>query len=291
MKLLPFPFYFLFLLAFWATTAFAEAVLIQSETGLKYTWGVVGPMPPHTIEGPEIPLHISPAGAIQNATVAIDVWRFQIESIQTDDAGFSIQFEQHESIVTIHLTRTQPANGGGSLNLTLTPTWTEPAFDPEAKTFGRFEIIDAEVGIEDNADAATVQTVDGSWYVRDDSRATLVTARVVSDHTGEPIEGARVQLIGLADTPSLFPVNPENAIPVGADGDTGPLAFPLYVDVQALANGGAIPVWLRIDYPEGSSYESGIARIDHQPAPTARSLDLTVRVQPRSRAAGWVEYR
>lgn len=243
-------------------------------------------MPPQTIDGPNIPVTISPVDEIETLQFSIDVWRFQIESIGcNNDQYFDVSFSQIGSVVDVTIERIADDSPFNAIHLSLRPTYTEPSFDPDAKPFGQFEIISAQAQLMDGSGLASLDLVHGSWVVTNDSMWTGVSATVLSPDASEPLPGVAVQLVGLADTPVLFPIADEN---LKTDNDGYALLAPLpRFDVQSLAGDDGLPVWMWLDFPLDSPYRSGIYEILHQ----GTGLDVTILAEEKSSAESWSLYR
>ncbi len=195
----------LLLLLLYPSPGFAtESILFELGNGVCTTDDIYWqPGDPYYYSFP-IPLRISGADLLQAATVTLDLNPFTPDGIQ--DAGDADPFSSHldrveAGLVRIVFTRTQPS----------TPTVSACSFEivPDryvvrdvGNGFGSLRFQGVQVDTVDNRNVQ-VTTRDGSWYYMSDFDVGF-RLNVLSAVTGNPIESARVTLMGMEDLPELF---------------------------------------------------------------------------------------
>ncbi len=181
-----------------------ESVMFELRNGIHTSIDMIWqPGDPYYYVSP-ILFRISRADLVQNATITLDLNPFTPASIRKveDSNPFSSRLEPIEAgLVQVVLTRTQPS----------TPTVRDCTFDIVSDRyvridfgngFGPLRFKDVQVDIIDNRDVQII-TKDGSWFYVTDYGAGF-ELNLLSALTGNPIEGARVTLMGMEDLPELF---------------------------------------------------------------------------------------
>jgi len=151
-----------------------------------------------------IPLRISRADLVQNATITLDLNPFTPMGIRKveDSNPFSSRLDQIEAgLVQIVLTRMQPpTHAMQDCSFEIAPDLYVPRDLGDG--FGPFRFKDVQVDPIDNRDVRVV-TKDGSWYFITDVIVGF-QLHLLSTVTGNPIERAQVTLMGMEDLPELF---------------------------------------------------------------------------------------
>ncbi|MDP8245014.1 MAG: hypothetical protein P9L94_13085 [Candidatus Hinthialibacter antarcticus] len=269
------------------SSSFSETIAIKAVEGLRYTWGLF-PRPPLTIDGPAIPLTVESMTGVERATIEIDVWRFKIESLNTFNSGFSYRFEQNGSRVTIIIERKNSATSSANIGLQLIPNYTEPRWEKNTKTFGQFRIVRANFEFREGVENRIAEFHHGSWYVYDDNIMNGWSVNLFSKIDNQPLNGVYVQLVGLADTPTIFSYEGKR---FGLDTNEDGYSFATLPDFDPsiLHDGDGFPAWFYLDFPEGSPYESRVMKVHSQPP--NHNLHFELYVSPTSSAHDWQMYQ
>lgn len=148
---------------------------------------------------PAFALSVSSIERIQSVTFLLEA-PFQITELQPGgkQGEFTVEFSQTGLSIAIQAKRTGSIRSFGQQPLAV---FTQSTLSDPDIGFGTIRFASIELGTQNTHDQ-DITLQNGSWFYQTDFNSTLLVQTISA--LGEPIEGAEVNLVGTAESPTLF---------------------------------------------------------------------------------------